>query len=321
VFHRRYAGRLAWQKRAWLFLLLLAAAALAGWFLGRPQVVGLAFCAFLYPVRWEEPRALRAIDARSLAYRAWLEAGPDHPLAARLAEAARREIEALPLPRFPWPELLVGALALTLATFFLMGPASPPPATASGKPAVETERGVSPGEGAAPKEDSPAEGGNREAGGRTPKAPPISRATGAADAGKALAGEGVEREAPAGGAAAGPGEGGPVAGRASGDRPSGGDGAPVGGNRAPAESEGESSAPAWARGAAPTPSGAAGPGSGGAPPPPPAVAPRGRGLPSPWPEGRPPEAVVRRAESYLSEWPLTPEERRLVARYFGLSAP
>jgi len=313
VFHRRYAGRLAWQKRAWLFLLLLVAAALAGWLLGRPLVVGLAFCAFLYPVRWEEPRALRAIDARGLAYRAWLEAGPDHPLAERLAEAARAEASRIPLPRFPWPELLIGALALTLAIFYLLGPASPPATTASGRPPVGAERGVAPKEGAAPV---------GEAGGGTPRASPASRASGGADAGKASAAEGVERNRPAGGEAAGSGESVPDAGGALGDRSPGGDGAPAGpagGATAPAGAEGAPPRPAEAG----RPAAGAGPGTGGAPPPapPPAVAPRGRGLPSPWPGGRPPERVARRAESYLSELPLTPEERRWVARYFGLSAP
>ena len=40
-------------------------------------------------------------------------------------------------------------------------------------------------------------------------------------------------------------------------------------------------------------------------------------LPSPWPAGRPPEAVRRGVEVYLEKTPLPPEARELLRRYFA----
>jgi len=53
----------------------------------------------------------------------------------------------------------------------------------------------------------------------------------------------------------------------------------------------------------------------------PAAAPQDAPLPAPWPEGEPPEGVRQRAERYLMEFPLSPEVRDLVERYFELSSP
>lgn len=122
--HRKYAFRLGLRRKVTLATaLLLVCLPLA---LAQGSVfLLLSLLGFLYPSKWEQNRALSAIDQRGgLAYRSWLEAGADHPYRQSITQAAQQQTRALALPKWPSRELLL-YIAL-LAGLYLWIWLSPP---------------------------------------------------------------------------------------------------------------------------------------------------------------------------------------------------
>ncbi len=283
-FHLAYAQRLAWRAR----LLLALATALLGLLL--PPLARLSPLWLLLPARLWEGQALRVIARVSLAYPTALAYGE-----ARLWEAARK-VE-IPLPPFPLSLLLLYLLVLLLALALPLkagtSPLFPPQAPSLGSPTL----GESPG-GEAPNPTPQGEVGKGEEG--TPQEEG-SPGTGPVEEPKDQ-GPGEGQGDPEGLRGEGTGEGDPSPGAQGGPpspRPGTGEGEPH--LEEPQE-------------VAVRPQGEAqglleGGGEGG------------KALPSPWPEGRPPERVVRGAEVYLERTPLPEEARELIRRYFRGEGP
>lgn len=169
--HRKYAFRLGLRRKvtlatALLLVCLPLALAQGGIFLL------LSLLGFLYPSRWEQNRALSAIDQQGgLAYRSWLEASADHPYRQSITQAAQQQTRALALPKWPSRELLLYVVLLTgLYLWIWLSPpqigftatgstASKPQETAAEVPAPQEtvpEPGPTPSE--TPGTGSPAEG-------------------------------------------------------------------------------------------------------------------------------------------------------------------
>jgi len=347
VLHRRIAARLAWRKRtAIAFGLLVAGSGLFALTGGSAWLL-LPLLSLFYPARWEEGRALLYLDRFGLAYRTWLETDPSDPLYPELSRAAREQEARTPLPRLPLWEgvvlvLLWAGLGLGLPRLGAMpvaGSPEPPPALAREappEPGDERSGGgvlpemagprVSEAEGAKPRPGSepPTAGERPEARPRGVEGEPEAPAEGEQrEAARPEAGASTASKPEGQGAGVSPPEG---AEREPDAAPPGpGKGARTPPSDAEAARPGEESGAreAQARGPAKGVGGAAGTGAPGAEAPLPRSAASGEEgrLPAPWPEGKPPEAVRRRAERYLGEVPLTPAQRRVLEGYFGLSEP
>ncbi|MGC8968194.1 MAG: hypothetical protein ACP5JV_07750 [Thermus sp.] len=279
-FHRLYADRLAWRYRLGLALgLALLGLLHPTWALASPL-------ALLLPARPFEGQALRAIARKSLAYPTALAYGEE-----RLWQEARRA--RVELPPFPGWLLLAYLLVLVLALAPALwkdpggGTWLPPGVERTLEPARE----ASSPEGKGPRDEGQA--GAEATQGGPPGPTPSSSGTKT----PSFPGGREEREAPASGQEGrrpGPGE------APSGQRPQG---TPGLGER---ETQGPSLEPP------PLPSG---PEEG-------LLSPEGQGgaspLPTPWPQGQPPERVRRGVEVYLERTPLSPEDRELLRRYFGV---
>lgn len=299
-FHLRYAHRLAWRYR------LLCALFLALLGLLHPLFALLSPLALLLPARLWEGEALRAIARVSLAYPTALRYGEE-----RLWREARKV--AVPLPPFPYALLLLYLLALLLAL---------------GKP-------WAPGEGGVP---FPHQAPRVEQGPREGQAAGQAQGNGAGRMGEQMApgaspqGEGAASRPPEGtggeGKAPAEPQASPSGGRQEGARGQGGPGQAM---EAPSKAQGgaEGASPTLGEGPARRGQGGAAPKLGGgqaleATPKGPGVGLLSPGegpgdvpLPSPWPEGAPPERVQRGVEVYLERTPLPPESRELLRRYFG----
>ena len=319
VLHRRIAQRLAWRKRVALGFFLLLLGAVLALLTGERAGLLLPLAALLYPARREEARALTYLDRFGLAYRAWLEADPGDPLYPELARAAEAQAQRVRPPRFPL--LGLAALLVLWAALGLWAPSGPGAPEEVARPAAAPER-PRPAGGAAPAPEEPPEEAGKAA---SPSTSPRSRARPGEEAGKkgaetpegtmpetARPAPGTAKDRPRPGEEAGP-EG--AGRRLPGGAESGSEaaeGAPPEDGKAlgrAASGSAAKGAPAWG----------AGPGDSGVPPVPPPEPAAGERLPSPWPKGRPPEAVRRRAADYLEAVPLTPAQRRVLEAYFGLS--
>jgi len=282
-FHRAYASRLAWRYR----LLLALALALLGLF--HPLFALLSPLGLLLPSRLLEGRALREIARVSLAYPTALAYGEE-----RLWAEARKA--PLKLPPFPYGLLLLYLLALLLALLLAAWRAE---GVGGGWSLPGLERPAPP-QGASGRE----EGAERalEGGAGTPR-----EGEEASEGGSFPGQDGIRKEGEAGASRGG---------------------APQG----EAGANGKEDARPGEREASPGPGKGAGPGAGDAPKGPPVLplAPEGEeagllppgegegaSLPSPWPEGKPPERVRRGVEVYLEKTPLPPEARELLRRYFA----
>ena len=359
--HLVWAARLAWRKRLWfgvalgLLALVGVVLGLPRW------VVLVGVLAWLYPTRREVPRALSEIDRYGLAYRAALEADPADPKRPRLLEDARAQLARMRLPSWPLPALSAYLLVLALALVVpsRSWTASPPvearqqppqveetsapkPQTESGAPAepassrpqenetAPAPSGETPAETAASPEgrdatptpsepQAPPQTGEGEPKGQPSAAPSTEPAAGEAEAGapdeNASAGSPAEPGAPSEATGREPGEAqgqagegvaqGEVTGRPEAGAPSPEAPGPEALPGAPDASAGERLPETLLSAESETPTGPLQAGD----------------LPAPWPEGRPPEVVRARAETYLSEEPLPPEVRELVSRYFDLEGP
>lgn len=134
--YRKYAFRLGLRRKVALAtVLLLLCLPLA---LGQGSAfLFLSLLGFFYPSHLEQKRALSAIDQRGLAYRSWLETGPNHPYHQSITQAAQNQTQALAIPGWPWREFLL--YGLLLAGLYLwvwlsppqisLGSTSPPPAS------------------------------------------------------------------------------------------------------------------------------------------------------------------------------------------------
>ncbi len=301
-FHRLYAARLAWRYR----LLLALALALLGVF--HPLLALLSPLGLLLPARLWEGRALKEISRVSLAYATALAYGEERLWAEAGKVPAR-------LPPFPWGLLLAYGLALLLALGLHLTRPIPLPGPAGVERVAPLSREGQAQDGAAGEKEA-----EDEAKGEGQAAPLQGKA------------QGPPSEAP--------GEGAPQAEGASPARPK--EGAParaLPGTGSPGEEAGPAEAPPREDGGGqetpPPQASRRGPGAGGtleekegALPPTQAQGPEvgllGEGeegekaaLPSPWPAGRPPEAVRRGVEVYLEKTPLPPEARELLRRYFA----
>lgn len=359
--HLVWAARLAWRKRLWLgaglglLALVGVVLGLPRW------VVLVGFLAWLYPTRRELPRALSEIDRYGLAYRAALEADPDDPKRPRLLEAARAQLAKMRPPSRPWPALLAYLLVLALALVVPSRPwtepapveagqqaprveeaSAPKPQTEAGAPVepasspppeketAPAPSGETPAETAASPEGQdatptpsqpqvPPQTGEGEPKGQPSAAPSAEPAAGEVEAGSpganASPGSPAEPGAPSEAAAPAPGEARGQAGE--GMAPGEVTGRPEAGTPSP-----EAPGPEALPGALDAPDGER---LTATPPSAESETPTGAleagDLPAPWPEGRPPEVVRARVETYLSEEPLAPEVRELVLRYFELEGP
>ncbi len=348
--HRRIAARLAWRKRMAIAFGLLAAGSGLFALTGGPAWLLLPLLSLFYPARWEEGRALLYLDRFGLAYRTWLETDPRDPLRPELSRAARTQEARTPLPRFPLREgilfvLLWTALGLGLPRLGVVpgvGSTGPPPAPAreitpqpghdrggDGATPEAAEPRVREAEGAAPRPDSdpPASGERPQSRPRGVEGEPEAPVEGEQrEAARPEAGASTASKPEGQGAGAPPPEGAerePAAARPGQEK---GAGIPPGeavaeGAEAATPGEGSGAREAREPGPAKGATGAVGEGTPGAVAPLPRAAAGGEEgrLPTPWPEGKPPEAVLRRAERYLGEVPLTPAQRRVLEAYFGLS--
>ncbi len=347
MLHRRIAQRLAWRRRVALALFLLLLGSLIALFTGRRSGLFLPLLALLYPARREEGRALLYLDRFGLAYRTWLETDPSDPLYPELSRAARAQEARTPLPRLPlwegalfvllWAGLGVGLPRLVEVP--IAGSPEPPPALAREAPPEPgdersgggvlpemAEPRVSEAEGAAPRPGSepPTAGERPEARPRVAEGEPEAPVEGEQrEAARPEAGASTASKPEGQGAGVPPPEGAEREPAAARPGPGKGAGTPSSDAVAGRPGEGSGAREAQARGLAEGVGGAAGTGAPGAEAPLPRVAASGEEarLPAPWPEGKPPGAVRRRAERYLSEVPLTPAQRRVLEGYFGLSEP
>jgi len=292
----------------------------------------LPLLALLYPSRLEEKRALSLIDRESLAYRTWLETEEEG-----LWPAAREAADRVSPPRFPWAALFLtlvlaagvwalplgeGAKADEAAPEFLAGEANTPKRPeregSKGREAEQKKPGVKGKkvvEGERPKGAASAEEGRL---GEEDLEPRAAKESGPTAGPMATGASGVEALKEQGPGTLDPATEGPRE-RVEAFKEHGagepGAGAKEGKSGAGVE-EGKPAPGKGGEAGAPEVKGAEGP-----PPVPGAETPRLEALPSPWPEGRPPEGVQARAASYLSETPLTPRQRRVLERYFELSPP
>lgn len=272
--------RLYAARLAWRYRLGLALGlALVGLF--HPLWALASPLALLLPARRFEGQALKAIARRSLAYPTALAYGEE-----RLWQEARRV--RVDLPPFPTWLLLAYLLALVLALAPALwkkgeGGAWPPPGVGH---TVEP-----------------------------PKAPGTPRKTPSPGEPLSSEGEKAREEGPGGREE-----------RAAGETPS--EPLPQTTPRPGAQEKGKPGSGEAPSGQLP---GLGERGSEGPPlrpPPPPSgpeeglLPPEGQGgaspLPTPWPQGQPPEKVRRGVEVYLERTPLSPEDRELLRRYFGV---
>ncbi len=301
--HRVWAQRLRWRRRLFAALaLLLPAAALALW---RGEAGWLLFSAlgFLLPYPGAEEAALRAIDRHGLAYRAWLETPKEDPLYPRLATEAEAQAKRLSPPPVPlWAGALYLAALLTL--LLLAGPAPIQPGLAEPPPLqAPKKKAASPAPRGAKEQQTKTKAAQR---GAQPNAPGPT---------PAAPGQNAPAKPPPK-AAPKPRAGTPQKAREM-AQPQGAPGARPPAPRPPTNKSGTAKEPAPAQ-RAPGPQADAKPPA-KTPEPPPVEQPEARALPSPWPAGRPPEAVRQRAETYLADEPLPPELAELLRRYFELS--
>ncbi|MDM7323787.1 MAG: hypothetical protein P3W93_002115 [Thermus sp.] len=297
-FHHLYAGRLAWRHR----LLLAIPLALLSFL--HPLFALASGLPFLLPTRLWERRALREIARISLAYPTALAYG-EAPLWQE-AKRVRAQLPPFPVGLFVLYVVLL-VLALTWGSWTPKAPSTPWPLAGHERPLEEQQEEPGPrnGEGRprgkAPP--SPQEGeeepfpGPMTPGESTPSQTQAPNGEGREEGSKGLEAQGERPAAAPQGE--GQGEGEPRSRPEEGEK---------------ASASGPSGLPPKVETPTLSVPEAIGPEEG-------LLAPGGEGngqaLPSPWQQGRPPEAVRRGVEVYLERTPLPPEARELLRRYFS----